>query len=150
MRYSVGGYGTSTPNYWSIAKYGHGTLDGCTESNQFCYVCEPINDAVLSDFEIFPEPDWSDTWQQAQSYVEAGISKNAGVPSATWHGKASGLYAGNTWQDKNNSGHSVLVPGNPAIVQKQTDPYYDFVQLAHELGAAGVDLDYEEFWHERK
>jgi hypothetical protein len=27
------------------------------------------------------------------------------------------------------------------------DPYEDFVYLAKDLGVAGVDLDYEEFWH---
>ena len=41
MRYSVGGYGTSTPNYWKIQKFGGGSLSGCTEANQWCYVCEP-------------------------------------------------------------------------------------------------------------
>jgi hypothetical protein len=37
--YSVGGYGTQTPNYYKIAAYGG--LSGCTEETEYCYVCEP-------------------------------------------------------------------------------------------------------------
>jgi hypothetical protein len=147
MRYSVGGYGTHTPNFWSIEKYGGGSVDGCTTENEYCYVCEPKSSGEsLSNFEIFPEPDWSPTWKQAQSFVEAGISKNGSVPSADWHGKASGLYPGNMWTDKNSS-KTILVPGKSDFVTESRDPYADFVQLASELGAAGIDLDYEEFWH---
>ena len=104
MRYSVGGYGTHTPNYWSIEKYGDGSVDGCTAENQYCYVCEPENSGeTLSNFVIFPEPDWSETWKEAQKFVEAGIEKNSSVPAPIWHGKASGLYPGATWTDKNAS-----------------------------------------------
>lgn len=57
MRYSVGGYGTSTPNYWKIQKFGGGSLAGCTEANQWCYVCEPPSEnTTLAAFSIFPEP----------------------------------------------------------------------------------------------
>lgn len=37
--YSVGGYGTSTPNYYKIAAYGG--VSGCNATNQWCFVCEP-------------------------------------------------------------------------------------------------------------
>jgi hypothetical protein len=33
-RYSVGGYGTTTTNYWKIDQYGGGDVDSCVESNQ--------------------------------------------------------------------------------------------------------------------
>lgn len=33
-RYSVGGYGTTTPNYWKIDQYGGGDVNSCVESNQ--------------------------------------------------------------------------------------------------------------------
>lgn len=39
------------------------------------------------------------------------------------------------------------VPGSPLYVEKRRDPYRDFVLLASELSCAGVDIDYEEFWH---
>lgn len=71
-RYSVGGYGNNTPNYWKIEKFGSGDIDKCVPENQFCYVCEPPSEnTTLRDFEIFPEPEHSDTWQQAVKYVEA-------------------------------------------------------------------------------
>jgi hypothetical protein len=44
-------------------------------------------------------------------------------------------------------GTQVKVPGNSAFVQAGRDPYQDLVYLAKDLGASGVDVDYEEFWH---
>jgi hypothetical protein len=147
MRYSVGGYGTHTPNFWSIEKYGGGTVDGCTAENEYCYVCEPESAGeTLSNFQLFPEPDWSASYQEAQRFVEQLIQRNSSSPPAEWHGKASGLYAGNMWTD-NNASRTLLVPGDSTFVEEGRDPYQDFVQLATELGAAGIDLDYEEFWH---
>jgi hypothetical protein len=147
MRYSVGGYGTHTPNFWSIEKYGHGSVNGCTKENDYCYVCEPKSSGEgLGNFQIFPEPDWSPSYKLAQLSVEGRISKNASWPAAEWHGKKSGLYPGNMWTDQNAS-KTILVPGDDTFVKENRDPYADFVQLATELGAAGIDLDYEEFWH---
>jgi hypothetical protein len=82
-RYSVGGYGTSTPNYWKVQQYGGGSLDGCTPDNMFCYVCEPPSEnTTFASFEIFPEPEHSDTWQAATKMVEAHA--NATHPPE-WH-----------------------------------------------------------------
>jgi len=79
--YSVGGYGTSTPNYYKIQEYG-GTLASCTEANMWCYTCEPPSEnTTLADFDIFPEPSNSSTWQAAQAYVLA----TAGGDPVVWH-----------------------------------------------------------------
>jgi len=73
--YSVGGYGTTTPNYYKIQENG-GSLAACTEANMWCYTCEPQDqNTVLADFDIFPEPSNSSTWQAAQQYI---ISKAGG------------------------------------------------------------------------
>lgn len=45
------------------------------------------------------------------------------------------------------TGRSVPVPGNPDYINRGTNPYQDFVQLASDLGCTGVDLDYEEIWY---
>ena len=37
--------------------------------------------------------------------------------------------------------------GSGAFAAQGRDPYVDLVHLASEIGAAGIDLDYEEFWH---
>jgi hypothetical protein len=92
MRYSVGGYGTHTPGFRSIEKYGGGSVDGCNEGNQYCCVCEPESSGeALSNFEVFPEPDWSSTWKEAQAYVETNIAKNSRFQSAesqlAWQGQ---------------------------------------------------------------
>ena len=39
------------------------------------------------------------------------------------------------------------MPGSGAFVTQNRNPYEDLVYLAKDLGAAGVDIDYEEFWH---
>lgn len=45
----------------------------------------------------------------------------------------------------NKTSISLIVPGRSQIVTEKTDPYSDMVDLAVDLGADGVDLDYEEF-----
>jgi hypothetical protein len=42
---------------------------------------------------------------------------------------------------------SVHVPGSGLYYDLDRDPYADLVSLATDLGADGIDLDYEEFWH---
>lgn len=86
MRNSIAGYGTHTPNYWKIARYGG--PEACTPANQCkpmpvsntpsqpmarrllltpsgvarlaadCYVCEPQSEHTSLDvsFSVFPEP----------------------------------------------------------------------------------------------
>ncbi|KAG0263665.1 hypothetical protein BG011_008380 [Mortierella polycephala] len=137
--YSVGGYGTSTPNYYKIAEYG-GSLDKCVEENMWCYTCEPKSEnTVLADFDIFPEPSNSSTWQAAQQYV---VSK-AGGDAPVFHPE---MVPGSTWTDPATK-ISNLVPGNDYFIKQNRDPYQDLVYLAKDLGLAGVDIDYEEMWH---
>lgn len=140
-RYSVGGYGTHTPNYWKIQKYGGGSVDGCTRENQYCWTCEPESEHTSLDlsFGIFPEPGNSSGWKAAQQFVEA----SAGSPAVEWH---SEFLAGQSITDT-KTGAQVKVPGSGAFAQQGRDPYQDLVFLAKDLGASGVDIDYEEFWH---
>ncbi|KAK3818793.1 MAG: hypothetical protein J3Q66DRAFT_387650 [Benniella sp.] len=136
--YSVGGYGTTTPNYWKIQKYG--SLDKCDESNMWCYTCEPESEGtVLADFDIFPEPDFAPTWKEAVQYVK---SKAGGDPPV-FHPE---MVPGKQWTDTKNN-KVALVPGNDYFVQVKRDPYQDLVYLGKELGLTGVDIDYEEMWH---
>jgi len=71
--------------------------------------------------------------------VEAG----AGSPGPEWHPEFLG---GNMVSDE-KTGSQVKVPGSSAFALQGRDPYRDLVYLAKDLGAAGVDIDYEEFWH---
>ncbi|GJJ70134.1 hypothetical protein EMPS_02483 [Entomortierella parvispora] len=136
--YSVGGYGTSTPNYYKIQEYG--TLSNCTATNMWCYTCEPPSqNTTLADFDIFPEPSNSATWQQAQTYVEA----TAGGDGVVWHPQ---MIPGRSWTDTNNS-MVLTVPGSDYFLTQNRDPYQDLVYLAKDLGLTGVDIDYEEMWH---
>lgn len=139
-RYSVGGYGTSTPNFWKIQQFGQGSLDNCNRDNQFCYVCEPPSEKtdIDLDFSVFPEPD-TDTWKAAQKYVESKASS----PKPQWH---PDWVPGKTVSDS-KTGASVKVPGSSAFADKGRDPYVDFVLLAKDLNCSGVDIDYEEMWH---
>ncbi|KAG0222445.1 hypothetical protein BGX31_009145 [Mortierella sp. GBA43] len=137
--YSVGGYGTSTPNYYKIAENG-GSLDKCTEANMWCYTCEPKSEGtVLADFDIFPEPSNSTTWQAAQSY----ITSKAGGAAPVFHPE---ILPGHQWTDPLTK-ITNLVPGSDYFVKTNRDPYQDLVYLAKDLGLAGVDIDYEEMWH---
>lgn len=137
-RYSVGGYGDHTPNYWKIQQYGQGNIDNCVESNEFCYVCEPQSEnTTLAAFDFFPEPKGHPTWEAAKQYVEG----KAGTPAAQWN---EDMVPGAQYTDS-KTGISVTVPGRPLGQGK--NPYQDFVYLAKDLGVTGVDLDYEEMWH---
>lgn len=141
MRYSVGGYGTNTPNYWKIDQYGGGNMSNCNELNQYCWVCEPPSEGTdLSDFSIFPTVPGSDAWTQATKFVESGAKGNE---TPAWH---YDMVPGRPWTDT-KTGIKVVVPGKYDFVRLQRDPYQDFVYLAKDLGVDGVDLDYEEFWH---
>jgi len=139
-RYSIGGYGTHTPNYWKIEEFGQGSIDNCNEDNMWCYSCEPQSEGTsLDSFSIFPEPKNSDTWAAATQYVES----KAGGKTPEWH---SDMSPGESWTDS-KTGTSLKVPGSSKFNDMSRDPYVDFVYLAKDLGASGVDLDYEEFWH---
>jgi len=139
-RYSIGGYGNHTPNYWKVEKYAQGNLDNCNEGNMWCYSCEPESEGTtLDSFSIFPEPKSSKSWDAAKKYVEA----QAGGKTPEWHPDVA---PGSTWTDT-KTGESLKVPGSSKPNDMGRDPYVDFVSMAKDLGAAGVDLDYEEFWH---
>lgn len=139
-RYSIGGYGDHTPNYWKIETYGKGSIDGCTEDNMWCWTCEPESEGTtLDSFAIFPEPQFSAGWDAAKKYVE---SKTTNV-TAIWH---PDMAPGSTWTDE-KTGQSLKVPGKSKFNDMKRDPYEDFVLMAQDLGAAGVDIDYEEMWH---
>eukprot|EP01147_Barroeca_monosierra_P005573 gene5573-8936_t len=141
MRYSVGGYGKHTPNYWKIEKYGNGNMTNCNEENQYCWVCEPPSEGTsLKDFSIFPTVPNSQTWQEAAKFVENNAKGNE---TPAWHYE---MVPGRSWID-NKTGITVTIPGRDDFVRLNRDPYQDFVYLAKDLGADGVDIDYEEFWH---
>lgn len=133
-RYSVGGYGTKTPNYWKITENCGGSLDNADESNQWCYTCEPASEhTTLDSFTIFPEPK-SDGFNAAIEYVKSHSS------GAKFN---QDMIPGQDYTDS-KTGKSVKVPGKDTTGR---DPYEDIVLLAKDLGAAGIDMDYEEFWH---
>merc|ERR1719189_665897 len=135
-RYSVGGDGTSTPNYWKIQQNCQGSLDNADESNQWCYTCEPQSEhTTLDSFSIFPEPK-SAGYKAAMEYVKS----KAGGHTPQFH---TDMVPGSMYTDS-KTGKSVKVPGTD---YGERDPYQDIVYLAKDLGAAGIDLDYEEFWH---
>ncbi|KAI9346614.1 hypothetical protein BDR26DRAFT_916545 [Obelidium mucronatum] len=131
-------YFATGPNAWKLTEYGSGTSLGCTELNQYCYVCEPPSQGTsLADFSIFPEPYLSPTWMLAQSFV----TSNAGGATPVWHPE---LVGGNMFGD--STGRAV-VPGTSLWKQLSRDPYQDLVYLVKDLGLDGIDLDYEEIWH---
>ena len=115
-RYSVGGYGTSTPNFWEIQEYGGGDVDNCVESNQFCWVCEPQSEGTtLSAFNMFPEPKGHATWEAAKSYIEGKASD----PAPTWN---EDMIPGQQYTDS-KTGISVLVPGLGDGLAAGRNPY---------------------------
>ncbi|KAF9209558.1 hypothetical protein BGZ49_003343 [Haplosporangium sp. Z 27] len=137
--YTVGGYGTSTPNFYKIQQFG-GSVSDCTEANMWCYTCEPQSqNTTLADFDIFPEPSDSTTWQTAQKYIIA----NAGGDQPVFHPE---IVPGQSWTDPNNK-MKLTIPGSNYYAQQKRDPYQDLVYLAKDLGLSGVDIDYEEMWH---
>jgi len=139
-RYSVGGYGTSTPNFWEIEQNCGGSVDNANESNQWCYTCEPQSEGTTSaSFAIFPNVPWSPTWTSAEQYVEANAK--GGAPS--WQ---HDMIPGQSWTDPKTN-LQLTIPGSSDFVTAKRDPYQDLVYLAKDLGVKGVDIDYEEFWH---
>jgi len=140
MRNSISGYGTHTPNYWKVDRYGG--PQNCTADNQYCFVCEPQSEQTSLDlsFSVFPEPAKASTWQAATAYVEKWA---AGTPAPEWHPE---VLPGKPYTDK-TSGLSSVVPGSGKFDELGRDPYRDLVSLAKELNCTGVDIDYEEFWH---
>ncbi|KAF9361004.1 hypothetical protein BGX34_007375 [Mortierella sp. NVP85] len=138
--YSVGGYGEKTPNFYKIQKYAEGHVSGCTEANMWCYTCEPEEQhTTLADFDIFPEPSYSPTWQAAEDYVRKGAQ--GGTPIFQHD-----MIPGRSWADPKTH-ITTTVPGSDYFYKQQRDPYEDLVLLAQDLGLAGVDIDYEEMWH---
>ena len=160
-RYSVGGYGSSTPNFWKIQQNCAGSVDNASPENEWCYTCEPQSaDEGLGDFAMFPEPAWSATWQQAAQWVRTSqahhddiitsshvsqVASSGGNPSypPVWD---TDMVPGLNWTDP-KTGITVTVPGLPSYYPAQRDPYQDIVYLARDLGASGIDIDYEEDWH---
>ncbi|KAI9346861.1 hypothetical protein BDR26DRAFT_855241 [Obelidium mucronatum] len=141
LRYSIAPYGG--PNADVIKQYGNGNIDNCNASNQWCYACEPPSNGNTPDsFALFPEPSWSSVWKQATAEVVAA-QQSKGTPAVKWHPE---IYGGQTWVDP-KTGKSEIVAGDHAFADLKRDPYQDFVYLAKDLGLAGIDLDYEEFWH---
>jgi GH18 family chitinase len=138
-RYSVAGYGTSTPNYWKVTEYCGGSVDNASPANEWCYTCEPPSaNETFSNFAIFPEPTYSPTWQAAVAYVTA----TAGGGTPVW----TGIQPGTSWTDP-ATGITAPVPGSNLPAKLLRDPYADIVSLAVDIGATGVDIDYEEDWH---
>ncbi len=115
-------------------------MNNASPANEWCYTCEPpSSNETLNSFDIFPEPTYSPTWQQAIAYVTA----TAGGGAPVWD---SAIDPGQSWTDP-ATGLTVPVPGSSLPAQLSRDPYADVVHLAAELGATGIDLDYEEDWH---
>ncbi len=140
MGNSVAGYGTHTPNYWKVERFGGPS--NCTADNQYCFVCEPRSEQTSLDlsFSVYPEPAKAPTWQAATAYVEKWAADS---PAPVWHPE---VLPGNEYTD-NTSGLSSVVPGSGKFDELGRDPYRDFVSLARELNCSGIDIDYEEFWH---
>lgn len=140
-QYSIAGYGAAAPNFWHIQKYAGGDVSKCTQENQYCYVCEPKSaNENFKDYLVFPEPSNSKTWKQAQHFV----TQSAGDVTPIWHPQ---IKPGINYTDT-ETGRTEPVPGSADYEHsKSGDPYANLVQLAADLGADGIDLDYEEFWH---
>ncbi|KAI8617497.1 hypothetical protein BC830DRAFT_95680 [Chytriomyces sp. MP71] len=139
MKNSIASFGKG-PNFWKIQQYGAGSVDGCNESNMWCYVCEPQSqNTSLKDFTIFPEPANTTTWQAAQAFISSGAK---GAP-VQWHPE---ITPGAQFKDPNST-TITTVPGSGYFSTQGRDPYADLVSLAKDLGLDGVDLDYEEMWH---
>ncbi|KAJ3294148.1 hypothetical protein HDU79_011408 [Rhizoclosmatium sp. JEL0117] len=140
-QYSIFNYGSTTPTFQStIGTYAGGDIAKCNAGNQFCYACEPPSNGNTPDsYAVFPEPDFSATWKQAQDYV---TTNNKMGEAPVWHPELVAGYVYNT--PKNGQ---VAVPGLNTWYTKKRDPYQDLVLLAKDLGLDGIDIDYEEFWH---
>jgi len=139
-KYSVGGYGKSTPNYWKVQEFCNDDITNANRDNQYCYVCEPKSEGtdIDLDFAVFPEPA-TPTWTAATKYIEGKASN----PAPKWN---PDFIPGKEVKDS-KSGTTVKVPGDSAFHDQGRDPYVDFVYLAKDLNVSGIDLDYEEMWH---
>ena len=117
-------------------------MNNASPDNEYCYTCEPpAANETLNNFDLFPEPTFSPTWQAAVAYVTAGAASAPVQP--VWD---AGFINGQQWTDP-NTGVSTVLPGSGLYNTLKRDPYADLVSLAVDLGAAGVDVDYEEMWH---
>jgi len=106
----------------------------------WCYTCEPPSEHTnLSSFVIFPEPGNSPTYKAAMEYVKS----HASSVTPQFH---TDIIPGKTYTDS-KTGTSLTVPGSSASSDAGRDPYADIITLAKDIGASGIDLDYEEFWH---
>ncbi len=117
-------------------------MNNASPENEYCYTCEPpAANETLNNFDLFPEPTFSPTWQAAVAYVTAGAASAPVQP--VWD---AGFINGQQWTDP-NTGVTTTLPGSGLYNTLRRDPYADLVSLAVDLGAAGVDVDYEEMWH---
>ena len=116
-------------------------MNNAGPQNEWCYTCEPesSNETSLANYDMFPEPAYSPTWQAAIAYVQA----TAGGDAPVWD---TGLQNGAPWTDP-ATGITSTVPGSHMPWQLKRDPYEDVVLLAKDLGCQGIDADYEEMWH---
>lgn len=121
-RYSVAGYGTSTPNYWKIQEYCGGDVSTASAANEWCYTCEPpAANETLNDFNLFPEPAFSPTWKAAVAYVAAGAASAPVAP--TWD---TSFINGSPWTDP-VTGITVTLPGSGLYNTLQRDPWRTFL-----------------------
>ena len=121
-------------------QYCGGDVNNAAPSNEYCYTCEPPTaNETANDFDIFPQPTFSSTWQAAVAYVTATAG---GSQPPAW----DGITSGQNWTDP-ATGITSTVPGSSLYAALKRDPYSDIVDLAIDLGAQGIDIDYEEDWH---
>lgn len=99
----------------------------------WCYTCEPQSEnTVLSDFDVFPEPTNSTTWQTAVNYVKTGAKGD----TPAFHPE---LIPGRAWTDPKNN-QKLILPGSDYFITANRDPYQDLVYLGKDLGLAGIDI----------
>lgn len=75
--------------------------------------------------------------------AEAYVAGKASGPKPEWN---HDWIPGAMVTDKKTK-TKVKVPGSDKYVKANRNPYEDVVYLAKDLGATGVDIDYEEVWH---
>ncbi|KAI9331718.1 hypothetical protein BDR26DRAFT_1010834 [Obelidium mucronatum] len=141
MKYSVAYFGSGA-DYWKIAKYGAGSPYKCTASNMWCQVCDFGKYMYnFADLSVFPEPNGTNTWDTARAKVMK-LAKGAPVE---WNPLIVGGYE---YADPHDPSIATTVPGSGYWKVLKRDPYTDFIHLAKELKLDGVDLNYNEIWHE--
>ncbi|ORY37025.1 hypothetical protein BCR33DRAFT_854898 [Rhizoclosmatium globosum] len=140
MKYSIAYFGMSD-EYWKIYKYGNGSTTACTKDNNWCRACDlGVYAYDLSDLSVFPEPNNTSSFQNAQARVASQAKGN----NVIWHPEIVG---GAQYIDPADKTTVVTVPGSNLWSIQNRDPYQDFIYLAKDLGLNGVDLDYNEIWH---